>query len=662
MTSPLADSDTGPLLICGMHRSGTSLVSECLYAAGVHLGDDLLGPSSHNPDGYYENRAVVEFHADRLSAEGRQWHDLPPNSDESTTASWSDETRRSARRLLQDLQEGGDDLWGWKDPRTCLFLEEWGELLERPRLLCVYRDPKVVVESLLRRGDLTAHGRNQREQIRHGLSLWTAYNNRLLAFEGTNQARVQFVRFPNDVEQAGVLGQAVEQLTGDRTLARRTERAARYYYRPELLSDPRPQIRWQAWWHRDAANTFRHLNERRSRQSVGERPVNVSTSSPPPPRTAVAVRSRHAYSETFIQDHVRALKPSVTVIHNGAEPVFVGTSDTIFPRWIEQPARAAAHALRRTPEQVLSFLGRQTSTDRFARWMADTLRRHDIDVVLAEFGPMAARMTEPCRQADVPLIAHFHGYDVSHREVLQRERESYQTLFRQAARIIGVSEAMITRLETLGAPAEKLELLPYSVDTELFRPPDNPPNRPQFLAVGRFVEKKAPHLTLLAFRSVRERLPDAQLTMVGNGPLLGACKTLARTLGVADATTFTGVVGHAAVARLMRTHFAFVQHSVQAENGDSEGLPNTILEAAASGLPIVTTRHAGIPDVLDDGTSGVLIEEGEVSAMADAMVRVARETGFGRSLGQRARETIEAEYDYDTYRTSLRRLIREGAR
>ena len=110
--------------------------------------------------------------------------------------------------------------------------------------------------------------------------------------------------------------------------------------------------------------------------------------------------------------------------------------------------------------------------------------------------------------------------------------------------------------------------------------------------------------------------PDARLRMVGNGPLLSPCQDLAEALGLQHAITFLGEQPHEVIQAEMRNARCFVQHSIMAQDGNSEGLPNVILEAGASGLPVVSTRHAGIVDAVIEGETGLLVDEKDIAGMA----------------------------------------------
>ena len=147
--------------------------------------------------------------------------------------------------------------------------------------------------------------------------------------------------------------------------------------------------------------------------------------------------------------------------------------------------------------------------------------------------------------------------------------------------------------------------------------------------------------------------PAARLRMIGDGPLWGPCLDLAKALAISDAVTFLGPQPHEVVKEEMRRARCFVQHSVEAQSGDSEGTPVAILEAGASGLPVVSTRHAGIPDVVVEGETGLLVDEFDVRAMAAHMLRLAREPNLAADLGRAARQRMESHFSNEK---SLSRL------
>ncbi|MCU1266082.1 MAG: hypothetical protein JWM21_2400 [Acidobacteria bacterium] len=337
-------------------------------------------------------------------------------------------------------------------------------------------------------------------------------------------------------------------------------------------------------------------------------------------------------TETFIRAHAQRL-PLKTVIVHSWRPSIGDHTVLSYPRLVY-------HKLKRT------LLRNDHEREKTAAYLK-VFRKYDVVAVLAEYGGCGVWCAEACRQADVPLIVHFHGHDASDREILKMFEDTYAGMFEQAAAIIAVSHAMREKLVTLGAPREKIHYNPCGVDCEKFggADPDNAP--PVFIAVGSFREKKAPHLTITAFSQVHRAYPSARLRMIGEGALLSECRKLASDLGVSDAITFLGVQNHLVVEEEMRKARCFVQHSVVAASGDSEGTPVAVLEAGATGLPVVSTKHGGIPDVVIEGQTGFLVDECDVEGMAERMLRLARDPALAGTMGRNARTHIATNFSMD---------------
>ena len=349
-------------------------------------------------------------------------------------------------------------------------------------------------------------------------------------------------------------------------------------------------------------------------------------------RICVVTNCPLTITETFIRQHVTDL-PAKTVLMDSWPPW--ARSDSPQKRTLLGSAYDRAQRVffpdrsrqRRITSAYLSF---------FREWGTET--------VLAEFGPTGVAVMEACRQLKLPLVVHFHGYDVSVREVLKQYGPAYSLMFRQAAAVIAVSRAMQQKLIGMGAPPERVHYNPCGVKCELFGPARPSEAPPLVLAVGRFVEKKAPQITLAVFRDVLRQYPDARLRMIGDGPLLKECQELTNTLGMEKAVTFLGSQPHEIVAEEMRLARVFVQHSIEAASGDSEGTPVAILEAGASGLPVVSTYHGGITDVVSHNETGLLVKEGDVVDMGRQILRLLRDPELAEAFGHAARQRVEMQF------------------
>jgi glycosyltransferase involved in cell wall biosynthesis len=229
----------------------------------------------------------------------------------------------------------------------------------------------------------------------------------------------------------------------------------------------------------------------------------------------------------------------------------------------------------------------------------------------------------------------------------------YQRVFSTARAIIAVSRDMVERLVALGAPPDRM--VHNACGAALSDLPASPAAAPpRFVAVGRLTAKKAPFVTLLAFAAVRELVLDATLEIVGDGPLRGTCDQLLKALRLEGSVTLHGVTRHDDVFALLRSARCFVQHSVTAPDGDSEGTPVAVLEAMAMGLPVVSTRHGGIRDVVEEGRTGLLVDEYDVKGMTDGMLAFARDAVFAEAVGSAARAAVAGRWSTER---SLARLL-----
>jgi glycosyltransferase involved in cell wall biosynthesis len=370
---------------------------------------------------------------------------------------------------------------------------------------------------------------------------------------------------------------------------------------------------------------------------------------------AIAAPSASAYSETFIHMQMDRL-PCGLRIHGG--PV---ASETI-PGGPIAPRRSVLGWF-----DILVEVGlRGASEGPQRRELRRRMKRAKVEAVLANYGPTGVALLPVSLELDIPLIVHFHGYDAHEANVVAYHRDAYRKLGECAAAVIAVSRVMVRTLEGYGIPAGKIHLVRYGCDPARFQEKKRFPETPLFFGVGRFVDKKAPYLTVLAFKQVHDQHPNARLILGGTGGLLETTRSLAQSLGLETAAEFPGVLTQDEVANYMQQATAFVQHSIVPltgpAKGDSEGTPVAVLEAMLSGLPVISTQHAGIGEVVEHGRTGLLVEERDVEGMAQAMLRVANDPASARTLGQQARQEALAKYTDDHYINSLNQILASASR
>lgn len=366
---------------------------------------------------------------------------------------------------------------------------------------------------------------------------------------------------------------------------------------------------------------------------------------------AIATPTEPGYSETFIEDHIQRLPGRVIPLY-GAAPALLHEKRYIAPvHW-----RFFARDLSpRIPRALVRFA--KAAVDRRT---AKFLRSRGVDVVLAEYCTEGIDILPACRMAGIPLVVHCHGFDVYKRDVLEQAGDAYRALFEGAALFIVGSRDMAAQAETIGIPAAKIRYVPCGVDPSLFAPVKPSANPLRIVSVGRFVPKKAPHLLLLAFEKVKSVLPEAELVMAGQGPLLEACRQMALALGIDRSVAFAGSLDHAQVRRLLATARVFAQHSVTAPDGDSEGTAISILEAAATGLPVVATAHGGIKDTMVHQETAILVPEYDVARMGEALLTVLANPNLADQLGRSGRQRVCAQFTMDGYIAGIAGVLREA--
>ncbi|WP_338373947.1 glycosyltransferase [Marivirga tractuosa] len=241
-----------------------------------------------------------------------------------------------------------------------------------------------------------------------------------------------------------------------------------------------------------------------------------------------------------------------------------------------------------------------------------------IDHVLFQYGTTAEKAYLACVNLSIPFTVHFHGYDAYS---LKYGKSYYKYILEYCSNVIVVSQHMKNQLIYLGCQADKISLIPYGSNFEIdHNLVEYKTIKRKFLAVGRFVEKKAPYITILAFAEALKINKEITLDMVGEGDLLPVCKDIVIGLGLENNIKFHGACSHDMVKRMMHETDVFIQHSKRAENGDCEGLPNSIIEALMLKKPVISTFHSGIPEIVKDSVNGFLKNEGDLIGTKDKIL------------------------------------------
>jgi glycosyltransferase involved in cell wall biosynthesis len=167
------------------------------------------------------------------------------------------------------------------------------------------------------------------------------------------------------------------------------------------------------------------------------------------------------------------------------------------------------------------------------------------------------------------------------------------------------------------------------------------------------IEKKGLATTLHAFTSFLARYPSARLTIAGEGPLLAELRTLALKLKIDDRMALPGFVSQEELREIFYASHIFLHPSEIGRDGNQEGIPNSMLEAMASGLPVFATNHGGIPEAIENGVSGILVPERDHEALARALLDAAQDRHFLSRIARAGAEAVAQKFDQ---RAQVRRL------
>lgn len=303
--------------------------------------------------------------------------------------------------------------------------------------------------------------------------------------------------------------------------------------------------------------------------------------------------------------------------------------------------------------------------------LREVARQGHIDVLHCHFGTRAhlAAALQSLGLVDAKIVTTFHGFDLS-AHLKRKGRDHYQLLFRFGSLFLPISDSWARTLRELGCDPSRTEVHRVGVDCTLneFRerrldPRANAPVK--LISVGRLVEKKGHAYTLRALAHLRQTRPELSVTLdiIGDGELTGALRQEAAALGVDDIVQFHGGLPHAQTLSLLEEASIFILPSVTAKDGDMEGIPVSLMEAMARGMPVISTYHSGIPELVEDGVSGFLVPERDVAALAGAIQRTVENAAKWPEIGRAGRRTVQHDFNRQTlglqliehYRTLLPR-------
>ncbi|MGE0096342.1 MAG: glycosyltransferase [Alphaproteobacteria bacterium] len=410
-----------------------------------------------------------------------------------------------------------------------------------------------------------------------------------------------------------------------------------------------------------------------------------------PLRIAIFANEFPALSETFVLRHITSL------IERGHEVTVLSTAPRVEPaqhpaiarfdlrrrtRYLEMPVsrfarvRAAPEAFERgwacgrfAPFRAINVLryGREAASLRLLHWAATLAPGGEFDVVHCHFGTVG-RLAAFLREVGAlhgRLVTTFHGVDLS--ACLRDDPSLYDHLLRHGDLFLPISDVWRQKLLSLGCQPARTIVHRMGVEPErfVFRTRCPAADQPvKLLTVGRLIEKKGVEYGLRAAAELVRRGIKIDYQIAGDGPLRAQLERLAAALEIGSSVRFLGWQNEVQVAALMAERDLLLAPSVTDAIGDQEGIPVTIMEAMAAGMPVVSTWHSGIPELVEHGAAGFLAPERDVVALAEAVERIVR-NDLWAAMGHAGRRRVELDYDVrrldDTLERHYRALIERSA-
>lgn len=279
------------------------------------------------------------------------------------------------------------------------------------------------------------------------------------------------------------------------------------------------------------------------------------------------------------------------------------------------------------------------------------LKHNKVDLIHAHFGPSGIEILPIAAKLKIPMLVSFHGFDGSNLLKYRKYLSNLNKLFSYAF-VIFPSEYMRRKVVAYVSTQLKSSVIHYGIPLSQF----NFINRLSvkgklnsnqdiiLLQVSNFVEKKGHIFTIKAFEKFQKSYPNSKLILAGEGKLKNKIVEIVREMKLNEKIIFPGRIDHLEVSNLMGKADIFLHHSVVASNGDEEGIPNVIMEAMATGLPVISTNHAGIPELITNGINGFLVNEKDIDMYVLALEKA---MSLDDQIGVKARKNIEQNFNLD---------------
>jgi len=356
------------------------------------------------------------------------------------------------------------------------------------------------------------------------------------------------------------------------------------------------------------------------------------------------------YCATFLKPEMLHIYRQITALER-FRPIVIAQKREQAERFPFEPVfvvgKPATHFLRRFWFRTLRHAPWQISRAE-VRSLEQLLDQNDAQLLHIYFGHIAVHLQPLMRHWPKPCIVSFHGADVLVDLDKPRYRNATKEMLRVARLVLVRSQSLARAVEKLGCPPAKIRVHRTGIPLgEIAFQARTWPNDGawRFLQAGRLIEKKGFQTSLRAFAVFQKKNLGATFTIAGEGPLQDELQNLARELGIAGQVRFVGFLSQAELREQFYHSHIFLHPSELGGDGNQEGVPNGMLEAMASELPVFATNHGGIPEAIESGVSGVLVAEHDHEALAQALFDWTNRPAALMQIAQAGANAVAAKFE-----------------
>ena len=306
---------------------------------------------------------------------------------------------------------------------------------------------------------------------------------------------------------------------------------------------------------------------------------------------------------------------------------------------------------------------RQATSFRLLTQVVSLLERSSYDVIQCHFGPMGI-MAATLREIGAlrgKLVTVFHGFDLT-THLKKTGRHVYGSLFQMGDLFLPISQRWKELLIDMGCPPEKVVVHKMGIDTRKFGfVPRSKENDGKIVAltVARLVEKKGVEYAVKAFAKTLGTYPNMEYLIAGDGPLKAHISSLVKNMGIESKVKLLGWKNQEEILDLMNKAHIFLCPSVTAKEGDQEGIPVAIMEAMATGMPVLTSNHSGIPELVQHGLSGFIVPERDVDALSDKLSYLVNHPEIWSEMGSVGTRFVEENHEIRKLNHNLTDLFQD---